>query len=68
VIQFFQGQAVGRGSEDADDGDAAAAAMAKASMRTNFMTSPGGAIVRAVPPSYEASENPAQYFRDVTRT
>src|ERR1700689_2500831 len=33
---------------DANDGDAATAAMANASMRTNFMTSPGGAIVLRV--------------------
>jgi hypothetical protein len=40
--------------------------MAKASMRTSFMTSPGGAMVLAVTPSYAAGENPAQYLEDVT--
>jgi len=53
---------------DANDGDAATAAMANANMRTSFMTSPRGAIVLAVTSSYAAGENPAQYLEDVTRT
>src|ERR1035441_6396662 len=48
---------------DANDGDAATAALANASMRTNFMTSPGGAIVLAVTPSYVRRKNPAQFLR-----
>jgi hypothetical protein len=53
---------------DANDGDPATAAMANASIRTSFMTSPRGVIVLAVTPSYAAGENPAQYLQDVTRT